>query len=96
MIESREVSIGDRKLQFMRMPLFNAPVLILKGSKGYVMCGYLNMEAAEKLQDAAVRVTGVNTLEDVLEAQVKETTSRARNLGISPGMKVREILQLIS
>ncbi|MEM0158990.1 MAG: DUF1805 domain-containing protein [Thermoplasmataceae archaeon] len=96
MIESREVVIEGKRLQYMRMPLFKAPVLILKGEKGYVMCGYLNIDAAEKLNDVAIRVTGVNSLDDMLNAQVKEATSGARSIGVNPGSKVSDIIHLIA
>ncbi|MFH1775025.1 MAG: DUF1805 domain-containing protein [Methanobacteriota archaeon] len=34
---------------------------MIKAEKGFVMCGYLNISAANALGDAAVRVTGVSS-----------------------------------
>ena len=42
----------------VRVELYKAPLLLIKGKKGFLMCGYLNIKAAEKLGDAAARVTG--------------------------------------
>ncbi|RLI21596.1 DUF1805 domain-containing protein [Candidatus Bathyarchaeota archaeon] len=69
------------------------PLLLIIAKKGFVMCGYLNMEVAEKLQAAAAVVSGVKAFEDVLEAEVKAATSRAKELGVEVGMKGKEALK---
>ena len=33
--------------------LNNAPLIVLQAKKGYVMCGYLNMNTANKIGDIA-------------------------------------------
>ena len=63
------------------------PLLLIIAEKGFVMCGFLNMEAAEKLGVCAAVVSGVKTFEDVLNGQVKAATPKARNLGVEVGMK---------
>lgn len=68
------------------------PLVLLVGRKAFVMCGYLNIELAEKLGAPCVRVTGVKSVEDVLEKEVKEVTTKAKDLGIFPGLKVRDVL----
>ncbi|MCL4438898.1 MAG: DUF1805 domain-containing protein [Candidatus Thermoplasmatota archaeon] len=96
MIEHRTVSIGNAEFDFIRMQLGNAPLLILKGRKGYVMCGYLDVTTADKVGDIAVRVSGVSTLEDVLKASVAQASSRASELGIEKGMPVTDVLQFLN
>ena len=71
------------------------PLLLVIGEKGFVMCGLLNMDAAEKLNVAAAMVSGVKSLEDVLEARVKAVTSEARKMGIEPGMMGRDAVELL-
>jgi len=68
------------------------PLLLIKGEKGLVMCGYLNADAAEKIGLAAAIVSGVNTFDDVLNAQVKVATSKAKELGVEPGMVIKEVI----
>ncbi len=75
--------------------LQNANLVLVKARQGYVMCGYLNLEAAEKLGDAACVVTGVKTAEDALEAEVKACTTKAGELGVKTGMTGREALELM-
>jgi uncharacterized protein YunC (DUF1805 family) len=53
----------------------------------------LNVEAAERLGVAAAMVSGVKTFDDVLEAQVKAVTSKAKSFGVEVGMKGAEALK---
>lgn len=84
---------GKRVIGVEIRNLGNAPLILVKADKGYIMCGYLNIEIAEKLGDAAAIVTGVSSVEELFEKTVKAVTSKARNLGIEPGMKGKEALE---
>ncbi len=68
------------------------PLLLIKGEKGFVMCGYLNGEVAEKVGLAAAIVSGVSSFEDVLNAEVKFATSKAKELGVEPGKIVKNVI----
>jgi uncharacterized protein YunC (DUF1805 family) len=72
------------------------PLLLIIGEKGFVMCGFLNIESAEKLSVAAAVVSGVKTFEDVLNGQVKAVTSKAKNLGVEVGMIGADALKHMS
>jgi len=69
------------------------PLLVIKAEKGFLMWGYLNVNAAETLGDTAAKVKGVQNFEDMLKAQVVESTQLARKLGIEPGMTGSEALE---
>jgi len=71
-------------------------LVLIKAKKGYIMCGYLNLETAERLGDAACIITGVKTADDMLKAQVKSCTTNAKRLGIKEGMSGQEALKLLS
>jgi uncharacterized protein YunC (DUF1805 family) len=79
----------------LKLDMGHAPLLLIKAPKGFVMCGYLDITMAERLGDAAVKVTGVRSFEDVLTSGVVEITSEAGNLGIKTGMPAREALELM-
>jgi len=72
------------------------PLLLIVGGKGFVMCGYLNLDAAEKIGAAAAVVSGVNSFEDVLNAEIKAATSKAKALGLEPGKVVRTVLGILA
>ncbi|MFA4934461.1 MAG: DUF1805 domain-containing protein [Candidatus Methanoperedens sp.] len=76
----------------LKMDMEHAPLLVIRAAKGFVMCGYLNMDVANKLGDVAVRVTGVKSFEDVLNAKAVDVSEAAKKLGITVGMSAREAL----
>jgi uncharacterized protein YunC (DUF1805 family) len=73
-----------------------ANLVVVSAKNGYIMCGLLNMETAERLGQAACMVTGVKTAEDAISASVKACTSEARKLGVKEGMSGGEALQLMN
>ncbi len=77
----------------LKFEMQNAPLLVIKADKGFVMCGYLDIDMANTLGDVAVRVRGVNTFEDVLDAQVVGITQAAADLGIDIKMNARDALE---
>ena len=95
MITTENVDISGSDYEYLRMDMGTAPLVILKGKKGFVMCGYLNLEAANKLGDCAVRVTGVKDLETILNSSATGVSEAARKLGINEGQKVSDFIHLL-
>ena len=87
-----EIKLGNGSALGLKMDMEHAPLLVIRARKGFVMCGYLNMDVANKLGDAAVRVTGVKSFEDVLNAKAVDVSEAAKKLGITIGMPAREAL----
>ncbi len=91
----RVKNIKDGVIGF-EIELPNAPPLILiRGKRGFIMCGYINLDVAEKLGLVVVRVSGVSSIEEMLEKEVSNATSRAKEIGIKDGVKVKDIIDLI-
>ncbi len=76
----------------LKMDMEHAPLLVIRAGKGCVMCGYLNMDVANKLGDVAIRVTGVKSFDDVLNAKAVDVSEAAKKLGITIGMQAKEAL----
>jgi uncharacterized protein YunC (DUF1805 family) len=96
MINVTSLKIDDKVCLGIRVELPNSPpLLIVIADKGFIMCGFLNVEAAEKLGVTAAMVSGVKTFDDVLNANVKAVTSKAETLGVKVGMKGAEALKLM-
>ncbi|MEM3596670.1 MAG: DUF1805 domain-containing protein [Candidatus Bathyarchaeia archaeon] len=86
--------VGSKACLGVRVELPNSPpLLVVVADKGFVMCGFLNVEAAERLGVAAAMVSGVKTFEDVLRSSVKAVTSGAGALGVRVGMSGEEALK---
>lgn len=71
------------------------PLLIIKGSKGFLACGYISVETCNKTNEACAIVSGVKTHDDMLEAEVKAVSKKAEKLGIQAGMKGSEVVELL-
>jgi len=96
MISVVSVKVYDKIGLGVRVELPGSPPLLLVvAEKGFVMCGFLNVEAAEKLDVVAAVVSGVKSFEDVLNASVKAATSKAEALGVRVGMKGADALKCL-
>jgi uncharacterized protein YunC (DUF1805 family) len=78
------------------IPTTNTSILIIGAKKGFLGCGYLNVEIANKVNDICAIVTGVKTPDDMLEAKVVGLSNAAIELGIKKGMSGKEALLLMS
>lgn len=78
-----------------KLDMGNAPLLAIKAEKGFIMCGYLDTAIAEKLGDVAAKVRGVNDFEEMLNSEIIDVTGHAKALGIKPGMRGHEALDLM-
>jgi uncharacterized protein YunC (DUF1805 family) len=98
MIDVSSLKVDGKSCLGLRvdLPECSAPMILIMGEKGFVMCGFLNVEAAERLNVATAMVSGVKTFDDVLNAQVKAVTSRAKGLGVEVGMKGSQALNHMS
>lgn len=97
MISIMTVKVDGKNCLGLRTDLPDSPpLLLIIAEKGFVMCGYLNVDAAEKIGVAAAMVSGVKSFEDVLNAQVKAVTTKAKNLGAEVGISATEALKLMS
>ncbi|MEM1825468.1 MAG: DUF1805 domain-containing protein [Desulfurococcaceae archaeon] len=90
------VEADGNKLLGVEIELPNSPPLVLiRGSRGFVMCGYLDIDTAEKLGAIAVKVRGVKNVEEMLEKEICEVTSKARDNGFNTGVKVKDIIKYL-
>ena len=92
----KKIKAGKKYIQALVMPLQSKKLIVLCGRRGYIMCGYLNLEVAEKFNDAAVKVTGISSIKDALSTTVHSCTSAAKKLGIQPGDSVKDVLKIIA
>jgi uncharacterized protein YunC (DUF1805 family) len=90
---NQEIEIKNRKYRYINEKLGKkAPLVIVKGENGYIMCGYLNIDVANSLGDVAIRVSGVNDINDVLNTTVNSCTDNAKKLGIKPGDNIMDVI----
>jgi uncharacterized protein YunC (DUF1805 family) len=96
MIYCREIKVGKKRLKAFTFPLGKANLIVIKGKKGYVMCGYLNLNTARLLGDAAIKVKGISNIKKALKAKVVSLTPQAKSLGIYKNQPIRDVLKIIA
>jgi uncharacterized protein YunC (DUF1805 family) len=87
-----ELDVNGKKGIGIEISLPKAPLVLAHGKNGFVMCGYLNIEAADRLNVAAAIVKGVSTVDDLLAGKVSAVSKAAAGKGVSIGMTGREAL----
>ena len=96
MIE-KEIKIKNTIFKGIELDLCDSSkLLVITGKKGYIMCGYLNINTAQKRDDIACIVTGVKTIEDMLNSKTVAVTAKAQSLGISMDMEVSRVLEILA
>ena len=78
------------------IPTTNTNILIIGAEKGFLGCGYLKVEIANKVNDVCAIVTGVKTPDDMLAAKVIAVSDAAAELGVKEGMSGKEALVLMA
>ncbi len=92
MIQIEMIEIGKLKALGIKIELANAPILIIKGEKGFLACGYFRVGVANYLGDAMAIVTGVESFQEMLNSKVSMVSEKAKELGIEVGDTGREAL----
>jgi len=96
MIRVGQLKVDGKTALGLKVDLPDSPPLVAAiGEKGFVMCGFLNVDVAERLGVTAAMVSGVKTFDDLLDAEIKAVTSEAEMKGIRQGMKGREAVKLL-
>lgn len=91
-----QLKIAEKTATGLKAELPDSPPLVaIIGREGFIMCGFLNIDTAEKLNVTAAMVSGIKTFEDILKAEVKAATSKAKMKGVKVGMKGEEALRLL-
>ena len=76
--------------------MFGVKILLIKGNKGALGCGYINLAAAEKFGHALAIVSGVADYNDMLAAEVKAVSPSAAALGVTIGMSGKDALKKLA
>jgi len=87
------ILIKDIEIDAYQINLPNANLILAVAPKGFVMCGYLDLATAKKLNDVACIVSGVTTIEELLSKPVLGLSPAAEKLGICCGISGQQALE---
>lgn len=97
--EIRTLEIGGGTAEGIIVPELagegHASLIAIRLKRGFLMCGYLSLEKAEQLGDAAVRVAGAG-FDEVLANRITGMTEKARALGVTDGMTGAEAAEILN
>ncbi len=96
MVRIRKIRVGKKIVTGISAGLLTKTFILLKGKRGYIMCGYLDLAVAEKFGDVAGRITGVASIGDALKTSLNGVTGAAREAGLYEGQPVVEALKIIA
>jgi len=91
-MQVRDITINNRIVKGIEIPLPNANLVLVTAPKGYLMCGYLDIASAGKMGDCAAIIRGISNIDELLEGVIVELTPEALKAGIHPGMTGRQAL----
>ncbi len=87
-----KIELNGKTADGFKVDFVRSTLLLIRAEKGFLGCGYFNLDAAEKLGEAAAVVTGVKNYDDMLNAKVIKMSSAAAALGVEIGMDGRNAL----
>ena len=87
-----QINLEGHLLEGYAIPTENTSILLIKAEHGFLGCGYFSLATAEKVDDAAVIVSGVKNFEEMLAAKVKAVSSAAAVRGVTLEMTGRQAL----
>jgi len=94
-IEHKILKVGSKTAEAIRFKIGAKNLIVIKGRRGYVMRGYLDLKTADKFNEAAVIVSGVSTISDMIKGRVFNLSSEAKKLGIYKNQPIRDVLEII-
>ena len=95
MVTIKKIKVGKHFVEAMLTRLGERNLIVLKGRKGYIMCGYLNIKAADKFKDIGVKIVNVSTIEEAVKTKVHSMTYAAKKLGIYKEQEIKDVLEII-
>ena len=90
------VIVGNNEYPIVKISFENAPLIVIKASKGYVATTHLDKKKVESLGEIACFISPVMSLNSLKKAKIKDTTSWAEELGIKQGMTLKRALEILN
>ena len=90
-----KINIEGRDYKACHIQVQNSNILIIAAQNGFIACGYINIDIANKKNNACAIITGVKNLDELLSEKVKMVSNAAGKIGIKEGMTGKEALLLM-
>lgn len=91
-----KISVAGAEFSAIKVELSKAPLLLIKGKNGFLACGYINIQTANKLGETAAIVSGVKTFDDMLAAKIRLLSEKAQTLGLDENATGADFLKKLA
>jgi len=95
-LEHKILKVGSKTVEAICFKIGAKNLIAIRGRRGYVMCGYLDIKTADKFNEAAVIVSGVSTISGMIKGRVFNLSFEAKKLGIYKNQPIRDVLKIIA
>ncbi|MCF7838179.1 MAG: YunC family protein [Candidatus Marinimicrobia bacterium] len=94
-LEVSQVALSGGMGEGVTMPLGAAAVVALSVGNALIGCGVFDLAVFEKRGIPAAKVTGVATVQDLLDGTVRAVNAPAAALGVAVGQSGRQAAELL-
>lgn len=100
-VNTKTFQTNNGLLEGMKTKWEGFSILVVSGSKGFLACPAIDIEACERYGAAAALVEStpdnpIGTLDRFPNRKVTKANTKAQALGIKPGMSVSDAFELIA
>lgn len=85
-------TVNGVEIEGFCLPVPPSNLIFITAPGVFLGCGFFDMRTFDKLGIAAVRITGISTLEELLAGKIAELTKSAETSGIRVGMTGNDAL----
>lgn len=81
-----KLKIAGCEFEGIKVDTEHTALLVIRGKKGLLCCGYIDVAVANRVGDRVAIVTGVKTFSDMLNAKVVRISDAAAAKGVIIGV----------
>lgn len=89
-MEHSRIDASGKQADGYVIDLGGVNLVMIKTDQGLIACGAIDVAVLDKFKIPAARISGVATIDDLLNGTIKEANQHAQALGITAGMTGRE------
>lgn len=68
MLIHKKIKVEGKYIDAILVKLLSKSLILLRARKGFIMCGYLDLKAAQRFNDVAIKIMGVSTIGQAMSA----------------------------
>ncbi len=91
-MKHEKIEIGDQEADGYVIPLESCNLVFATKGNSLLACGAIDVAAMDKFNVPTAKVTGVSSVDDLLNGEIKAVNQAAEARGVTSGMRGRDAL----